>query len=98
MPPSDQAWESGLRALVIITKADTAPRGKTVGPEATEVDVDVCHLGMGSEEPGTEDWLGEDVKNSVSDDLMVNGSNAGAIGNTPDAVMMSAELKVKVQN
>lgn len=84
---------SDLRALIIITKADTAPRRKAVRPEAAEVDVDVCQLGMGGKKPGTEDWLGEDVKDSVSNDLLVNSGDAGAIGNAPNAVMMSAEFK-----
>jgi len=38
------------------------------------------------QEPGTEDGLGEDVQNSVGDDLAVDREVAGAISNTPDAV------------
>lgn len=39
---------------------------------------------MGEEEPGTEDGLGEDVKDGVGDDLLVNGGGAGAVSDTPD--------------
>jgi len=39
---------------------------------------------VGEEQPGTEDWLGEDVEDSVGDDLAVNVGNAGAISDTPD--------------
>lgn len=84
-----------LRALVIITNADATLRRKTVGPESTEVNVGVSHLGMGDEEPCTEDWLGEDVKDSVGNDLLINRGDAGTVSNTPDATMMSVEIGKK---
>lgn len=57
--------------------------------------MDIGQLSVGGEEPCTKDWLGEDVEDSISNDFLVNGGNAGAISNTPDAVIMSVELTCK---
>lgn len=74
-----------LSTLVVITNTDGTLASDAVGPEATEVDVGLWHADMGEEEPGTEDWLGEDVEHSVRDDLLVNVHVAAAISDTPDA-------------
>jgi hypothetical protein len=81
-----------LRALIIITDTDTALRRETVGPEAADIDVGVSHLGMSKKEPGTEDWLGKNVKDGVGNDFLINGGNAGSVGNTPDAVIELARF------
>lgn len=41
---------------------------------------------MGEEEPEAEDWLGEDIKNSIGNDLSIETNHASTVGNTPDAV------------
>ena len=41
------------------------------------------------EKPEAEDWLGQDVKNGVGDDLGINVDVAGSIGNTPDTGIVS---------
>ena len=40
---------------------------------------------MGEEEPEAKDRLGEDIKDSVSNDFSINAGDARSIGNTPDA-------------
>jgi hypothetical protein len=74
-----------LRAIVL-TDADGSLRVQAVGPEAVELNVALGHLGVGDQEPGTEDTLGKDVKDSVGDNLAVNTNDAGTISQTPDAV------------
>ena len=41
---------------------------------------------MGEEEPESENGLGKNVENGVSDDLGVNIDVAGSISDTPDAM------------
>lgn len=42
---------------------------------------------MGEEEPEAEDRFGENVKNGIGDNLSIDASDTGTIGNTPDAVL-----------
>lgn len=74
-----------LSTLIVITDADSALTRETLGPEATNVNVGLWDAGVGEQEPGTENWLSEDVKNSVGNDLLVDVHVAAAVGNTPDA-------------
>lgn len=73
-----------LGTLVVVTDADGTLLAETLAPEAAELNVGLGDAGVGEEEPGTEDGLGEDVKDGVGDDLLVNIHVAGAVGNTPD--------------
>lgn len=76
-----------LRTLLVVANADTALGAETLAPESTDVNVGLGDALVGEEEPGTEDGLGEDVKDGVGNDLLVNVHVAGAIGNTPDTEM-----------
>ena len=40
---------------------------------------------MGKEEPEAENRLGENIENSIGNDLGVNAGNSRSIGDTPDA-------------
>lgn len=86
---SEKSLESScidaLSTLVVVADTDGALLAKTVGPEAADVDVGLRHAGVGEEQPSTENWLGEDIQNSVGDDLLVNVHVAATVGNTPDA-------------
>lgn len=82
----DLTWIMHLSTLLVVTNTDVALRVEAVRPEATEVDVGLRHAGVAEEEPETENGLGEDIKNSVGDDLSVNAGLAGTVSNTPDAV------------
>jgi len=78
------AWAIHLGTLVVVTNADGALVAETLTPEAVDLNVGLRDALVGEEEPCTEDGLGEDVKDGVSDDLLVNGGVAGAISDTPD--------------
>jgi hypothetical protein len=71
---------------VVLTDADGTLAADAVGPEAVELSIALAHVGVDNEEPGTEDSLGKNIKNSVGDDLSVNADLAGTVGNTPDTV------------
>lgn len=73
-----------LRTLLIVTDAELALTAEAVGPESTESNIELRHVHVAKEEPETEDTLGQDVKNSVADDLGINRHLAGAIGDTPN--------------
>jgi len=78
------AWAIHLGTLVVVTNADGALVAETLSPEATDLNVGLGDALVGEEEPCTEDGLGEDVKDGVGDDLLVNVHVAGAISDTPD--------------
>ena len=44
---------------------------------------------MCEEKPEAEDWLSQDVKNGVGDNLGVDIDVAGSVGNTPDTGTVS---------
>jgi hypothetical protein len=72
-----------LRA-VVLAEADGTVTVETVGPEASKLDVTLTQLGVSDQEPGTEDTLGENVQDSISNDLAVNTDLAGTVGKTPN--------------
>ena len=74
---------SRLRAI-ILADADGTVTVEAVGPETTQLNIALAQVGMGKEEPGTEDTLGKDIQNGISDDLAVNTNLARTIGETPD--------------
>jgi len=55
-----------------------------MGPEATKLDIALWQVGMGDEQPGTEDGLGEDIKDGIGNNFLVDIENAGTVSNTPD--------------
>jgi hypothetical protein len=60
-----------------------------MSPEATKINICLRDARVRDEEPETEDWLGKDIKNGVGDDFAVDAEDAGAVGDTPDAVQKS---------
>jgi hypothetical protein len=73
-------------STIVITETDGALAAEAVGPETAKVNVGLGHLRVGDEEPDTKNRLGEDVENSVRDDLGVDRHPTGAVGDTPDTV------------
>jgi len=55
-----------------------------MGPEAVEIDVGLWKVDVSEQEPGTEDWLGENVKDGVGDDFLINVHVAATVGDAPD--------------
>lgn len=56
-----------------------------MGPEAADVDVELWGAAVGEQQPGTEDWLGQNVQDGVGDNLLIDVHLAATVGNTPDA-------------
>ena len=55
-------------------------------------------LAVSEQEPETEDGLGQDVKNSISDDLGIDTPLAGSISNSPDNWVQGPENKCEETN
>jgi hypothetical protein len=73
-------------STIVINETDGALATKAVGPETAKVYVGLGHLRVGDEEPDAKNGLGEDVENSVRDDLGVDRHLTGPVGDTPDTV------------
>lgn len=82
-----------LCTLVILTNTDGTLAADTVGPEATKLNLSLRHALVSEEQPGTEDGLGEKVEDGVGNDLLVDRHLAGAIGNTPNTVLLLAMVQ-----
>lgn len=41
---------------------------------------------MSEQKPETKHWLGENVEDSIADNLGINTNGTGSVGDTPDAV------------
>jgi hypothetical protein len=52
----------------------------------TRSNLRACHAVMGEEKPEAKDWLGEDIKDSIGDDLSIKTNHASTVSNTPDAI------------
>ena len=76
-----------LSTLVVFTNANGAFSRQAMGPEATELNIGLWHVDMGQEEPKTKDRLGENIENSVSDDLTVNINISRAVSDAPDTTI-----------
>ena len=63
-----------------------------MSPEAAKFDVGLWHADVGKEEPCTKDWLGKDVQDGISNDLLVDVHVARTISDTPDAVFKSVMI------
>lgn len=70
---------------IIITETESTLAVKTVGPEATKVNIGLTELSMGDDQPGTEDGLSKYIENSVGDDLAIDTHTAGTVSEAPDA-------------
>jgi hypothetical protein len=83
---------SSLRTLVVIADTDGALTLQALRPEAANFNVGLWDALVSEQEPGTEDWLGKDVQDGVSDDLLVHVHVARAVGNTPDAASVVSDF------
>ena len=52
---------------------------------------------MGEQQPKAKDRLGEDIEDSVGNDLAVNANGSGSISDTPDAIYSQRDInKIEV--
>ena len=69
---------------LVVPNADTALGAETLRPVASNLDIGFGDLPVRNEQPEAKDGLGQDIEYSIGDYLRINGSAAGAIGDTPD--------------
>jgi hypothetical protein len=75
-----------LSTLIIVTDADGTLGTSSTGPVATNVGGGVAVLAGSSDDPETNNGLGEDIEDGVDDDLSADLDLPGATSSTPDAV------------
>jgi len=79
-----EIMESSLRTLIVVTNAKSTLGTYSMSPEASKLNVGLGELGVGEEQPEAEDWLGEDIENSICDNFLVDAEETGSVGNCPD--------------
>jgi len=82
-----------LCALIVIADAESALSAQSMGPEATEFNVGLGEFGVGEEEPEAKDWFGEDVKDGIGKDFLVDAEEAGSISHSPNDWVGSPDEK-----
>jgi len=91
--------QSGKRlGAIVITKTDRTLATEAVGPEATDVSVDLRDPRVHDQEPGTENGLGEDVQDGISDDFGIHGGVASTISDSPNNGVRSPDDERKPGN
>ena len=75
-----------LSTLIVITDTDGTLSASTVGPVAANLGCGLAVLAGSGDNPQTENSLGEDIEDSVDDDLGADLDLPGATSSTPDAV------------
>ncbi|VTO88736.1 unnamed protein product [Fusarium graminearum] len=83
-------YEARLSTLVIVADANGTLSASTVGPVATNLGGGVAVLASSGDDPETDNSLGENIKNSVDDDLGADLNLPSATSSTPDTVAMLA--------
>lgn len=78
IPQSIHLLVGDLHLLVIETNGSL--RGKTVGPESID---GWAVLAVGEDKPESKDGLGQNIEDSISDDLSVDGPVTGTLSDTP---------------
>jgi hypothetical protein len=87
-------------SFIVVTNPELALAAEAIGPETFERGRAVSSLAMieskgeddlrgrhavvGEEQPEAEDGLGQDIENSIGDDLSIKADETGTVGNTPD--------------
>lgn len=74
-----------LSTLIIVADADGTLSTSSIGPVATNVGSGIAVLASSGDDPETENSLGEDIEDSVDDDLSADLDLPGATSSTPDA-------------
>jgi hypothetical protein len=78
------AYTYCLRTIVLAEPYSSFPV-EAVGPESGKLNIALTQVGVGNQEPGTKDTLGQDVEDGVGNNLAVNANPASTVGKTPDA-------------
>ena len=73
-------------STVIVTETESTLAVEAIGPEAAKVNIGFAELGVGDDQPSTEDGLCKNVEDGVGNDLAINTYAAGTISEAPDAM------------
>lgn len=83
-----------LSSIVVITDTETALMVTESGrPGTLHVELSGWDGGVSEQKPETEDWLGEDVKDCVADDLGVWRDLRSALTDSPNTVIRQLEYE-----
>lgn len=80
-----------MRLVLIITNTDAALGREAVGPPSGNFNVCLRHAAVAQEQPEAENRLGQNVEDSISQNLAVNTCLAGAVGESPHTELLLAE-------
>lgn len=88
--------DSCYLGTLIVIDADGSLAAQTMAPPS----VNSCSsiTAVSEQEPETEDWLGENIKDSIGDDFTVNRPLASAITNTPNDWVKSPQDQGEASN
>lgn len=76
-------------SLGTIANANGTFLGKAIGPETFNGSSGARHLVMRSQQPESEDGLGQNIEDGVADDLSIHVHQAGSITNAPNTEVSS---------
>jgi len=51
-----------------------------MSPEATEINIRLWNSRLCEQQPGTKNWFGQHIKNSIGDDFAIDTEDSGAFG------------------
>jgi len=68
----DLASVTWLLSFIIVTNSDLALVAETVGPETFERWGSAGHAVVSNEKPGTEDRFGQNIEDSISENLSID--------------------------
>lgn len=77
-----------LSTLVIVADTDGTLSASTVGPVATNLGGGIAVLASSGDDPETDNSLGENIKDSVDDDLGADLNLPSATSSSPDTVVL----------
>jgi hypothetical protein len=81
--------EAQLSSILVIANANGTLSTSAVGPVTSNIGSGIAVLSRSSDDPEAENSLGEDVEDSVDDDLGADLDLPSATGSTPDTVDIS---------
>lgn len=83
---------SSLRSLVITNSDAALASSEALRPPSSDLDVRLGKLPVRHKQPEAKDRLGEDVEDSVCNNLGIDTRASSAIGNAPDTVTFISML------
>lgn len=70
--------------VIIVTNTDPALVRQAVSPISTDLNIRLWDAAVADQEPEAKDGLGENIKDSIGENLRVDGRLAGTVGEAPN--------------